>query len=181
MNHNLVEFGLKNVYFAPRDGESFEKPIRMYGAASIQLSPVDSTEEEEFYNGEISYITINKGYQGQLNLAVVPEAFSLKCLRNELNTQEVLLEIAGFNPRSFALLFEFDGDKHKTRHVLFHCIASRPEISSETNGEKKSINISTLQLRVLPFGDNRVVKAKVKEGASTYQSWFDDVLSIAIN
>ena len=43
------------------------------------------------------------------------------------------MENANSETAAFALLFEFDGDIRKIRHVLYNCSASRPKIEGKTN------------------------------------------------
>lgn len=179
MKSNRVEYGLTNVYFAVRlQGMNYEVPIRMLGAASIQLTPVDDTIEEELYDGELFNVILNQGYTATLNLAVIPEDFSLKCLGEEKNSEGLVIERAKYQQASFALLFEFDGDEHKTRHVLLNCKASRSELVGETKSAELSINTNAIPMRVLPLGEKRFVKAKARQGTSKYDQWFEKVITL---
>lgn len=178
MNDNRVEYGLKNVHFAPMTSQStFATPIHMPGAASIKLSPVNETIEEELYHGDISYCILNKGYTGTLNLALIPDEFSLSCLCFK-EENEMIVESTEPHHKAFALLFEFDGDSQKTRHILYNCIASRTDLESETKSSNNTITTNSIPLRVLPYDFKKIVKAKVKQESSKYDTWFNEITII---
>ena len=67
---------------------------------------------------------------------MVPESFRTDVLKETLDSNNVLIENANVETENFALLFEFDGDVRKIRHVLYKCAASRPGIESQTNEEE---------------------------------------------
>lgn len=71
------------------------------------------------------------------------------------------MENANSETGSFALLFEFDGDIRKIRHVLYNCSASRPTIESKTNEEDKEVQTETLTIKARPMA-NGYVKAKTE-------------------
>lgn len=73
------------------------------------------------------------GYEGDLELALIPESFRTEVLMEQLDDNGVLIENAQVELASFALLFEFDGDQRHIRHVLYNCAASRPGIEGKTN------------------------------------------------
>ena len=56
----------------------------------------------------------------------------------------------------FALLFEFDGDAHGIRHVLYNCSASRPSIESETKEDSIEPGKEKLSLTADPREDGLV-------------------------
>ena len=130
---NKVKFNICNVHYAPitvaEEGTvSFGTPVPMPGAVSISMDPTG--EPESFYADGIEYYVINnnQGYDGDLELAMIPESFRTDILKEEQDANKVLVENANSETGSFALLFEFDGDIRKIRHVLYNCSASRPTI-----------------------------------------------------
>ena len=133
---NKVKFNICNVHYAPitvaEEGTvSFGTPVPMPGAVSISMDPTG--EPESFYADGIEYYVINnnQGYDGDLELAMIPESFRTDILKEEQDANKVLVENANSETGSFALLFEFDGDIRKIRHVLYNCTASRPTIESK--------------------------------------------------
>ena len=73
-------------------------------------------------------------------------------------------------------MFEFDGDIHKIRHVLYKCAASRPSVESKTNEEEIEVQTETLSIKATPLA-NGVVKAKTGDDTTdaVYQGWYQDV------
>ena len=69
------------------------------------------------------------------------------------------VENANVETANFALLFEFDGDIKKIRHVLYNCSAARPNIESTTNEEEIEVQTETLAITAAPLA-NGYVKAR---------------------
>lgn len=178
---NKVKFNICNVHYAlltvTEDGTfSFGTPVAMPGAVSLSLDP--NGEPSNFYADGYAYYTIsnNMGYEGDLELAMVPESFRTDVLKEELDGNKVLVENANVETENFALLFEFDGDVRKIRHVLYHCSAARPTIESATNEDEIEVQTETLSLTASPMA-NGYVKAKTGDDTTdeTYQNWYKEV------
>jgi hypothetical protein len=77
---------------------------------------------------------------------------------------------------NFALLFEFDGDIRKIRHILYKCAASRPSVQSKTNEEEIEVQTETLSVKATPMPDG-LVKAKTGDDTTdaVYQNWYQNV------
>lgn len=120
----------------------------MLGAVSISMDPTG--EPESFYADGVEYYVINnnQGYDGDLELAMIPETFRTDILKEEQDTNNVLVENSYSETGSVALLFEFDGVVRKIRHLLYNCSASRPSIESKTNEASKEVRQKRLQLRL---------------------------------
>lgn len=180
---NKVKFNICNVHYAPisvsEEGTvSFATPVPMPGAVSIAMDPTG--EPESFYADGVEYYTINnnQGYEGDLELAMIPEDFRTEILKEEADSNNVLVENANSETGSFALLFEFDGDIRKIRHVLYNCSASRPTIESKTNEEDKEVQTETLTVKARPMA-NGCVKAKTGDSTTdtVYTNWYKSVYS----
>lgn len=180
-NKNKVKFNICNVHYAlitiGEDGSiSFAKPVAMPGAVSLSLDP--NGEPSNFYADGYAYYTIsnNMGYEGDLELAMVPESFRTDVLKETLDNNKVLVENANVETESFALLFEFDGDVKKIRHVLYNCSAARPNIESTTNEDEIEVQTETLSITASPLSDGYV---KARTGDTTtdaiYTAWYDAV------
>ncbi len=178
---NKVKFNICNVHYAPitaaQDGTvSYATPVPMPGAVSISLDPTG--EPESFYADGIEYYVINnnQGYDGDLELAMIPESFRTDILKETADANNVLVENAQSETGSFALLFEFDGDIRKIRHVMYNCSASRPTIASKTNEEDKEVQTETLTVKARPLASG-YVKAKTGDGTTeeVYRDWYQSV------
>ena len=187
---NKVKYGLKNVHVAPMTETdngivSFGTPRRIPGAVNLSLPPVG--ENTPFYADDVEYFTAitNNGYEGNIEFALVPDWFKAAYLGEVVDENFVQIEHADVQPSPFALMFEFDGDKRKTRHVLFNCKASRPELSANTKNDSPDVDTDTLSLRIAAqdFTIGGVKKGvvqghieKTAENAAKYASFFQGVV-----
>ena len=180
-NNNKVKYNLKNAHYAVltvgTDGTvSYGKPVPLPGAVSLSLNA--NGEPENFYADGIAYYVINNnmGYDGELELALIPESFRKDALHETLDDKNVLVENANTELGAFALLFEFDGDIRHIRHVMYNCSASRPGIEGQTNEQSRKVQTEKLKIKATPLSSG-VVKAKTGDAtdATTYEGWYQDV------
>lgn len=178
---NKVKFNLKNAYYAKvteltEEKMTFETPIPLPGSVSLSLDP--NGENENFYaDGGVYYvISNNQGYDGDYELALIPESFRIDILGETQDTNKVLVENANVEASSFAFLFEFDGDVRHIKHVLYNCTASRPGIASQTNEETKEVKTETLSIKAAPTPSG-LVKARTGDETtdSVYKDWYKAV------
>lgn len=179
---NKVKYNLKNVHAAKltkgTDGTfSYGTPKPIPGAVSISLEA--EGESSPFYADGIVYFrsSVNNGYSGDLEIALIPEWFRTEILREELDKNSVLIEKSDVTEtEKFALLFEFDGDVNAIRHVLYNCSATRPSIESETKEDTIEPGTETLSLTADPREDG-LVKARSGDNTTTtvYENWYKSV------
>ena len=181
MPKNKVKFNIRNVYYAKltinEDGTySYGIPVPMPGAVSLSMDP--NGEPSVFYADGYAYYTIsnNQGYEGDLEVAIVPDEFHKEILKESLDANNVLVEDATSEVEKFALLFEFDGDINKIRHVLYSCTAARPKIEAETNEEEIKVKTETLSIKASPLM-NGLVKARTVDATTetVYNNWYKSV------
>lgn len=178
---NKVKFNISNCHYAVisegTNGEiQFATPVPLPGAVSISLDP--QGEPESFWADGIEYYVIanNAGYSGDLELAMIPESFRTDVLMETADENNVLVENSQSETGKFALLFEFDGDVKKIRHVMYNCSASRPSIEGKTTEESREVQTETLTISVKPMATG-YVKAKTGDDtkASVYKNWYKSV------
>lgn len=179
---NKVKFGLSNIHYAlmsvGEDGTiTYGTPKPIPGAVNLNLPPQGDTTQ--FYAENVAYYVsvANNGYQGDLEVAIIPESFAVDVLKERLDaTDKVLVEDASVEPVPFALLFEFKGDQHAIRHVLYNCTASRPTVSGATTTNTKEPTTASLSLTAAPLADGKVkAKTTAETTEQTYNGWYGAV------
>jgi phi13 family phage major tail protein len=176
---NKVKFGLKNVHYAvvtEAGGEvQYGTPKRIPGAVNLTLDAAG--ESVQFYADDSVYFeeNTNDGYTGSLEIALIPDEFRVDVLGDELDANGALIENKNAKAKHFALMFEFDGDAKKMRHVLYYVLASRPSVSGSTRTNTKEPQTETLNITARPAPDTGDVKAKVPQGETPYNDFYTAV------
>lgn len=185
---NKIKYGIRNVYYAvatiaANGSATYDTPVALPGAVSISLDPQGDTSP--FYADNIVYYTsiANNGYEGDLELAKIPDSFLIDVLGYEEDKNDVMFENAGAAVVHFALIFEFAGDKHAKRHVLYNCTAARPSVSGSTKEETIEPQTETLSITATtvynPGYDMDIVKASVTPSeAAQYTAWTSAVYMV---
>ena len=90
-----------------------------------------------------------------------------------------LVETTNAEYKPFALLFQIEGDKNARRHVLYNCMANRPQITAATTTASKEPQTETIPLTCTSISntalDAEIVKASAVTGDSAYSGWFTSV------
>ncbi len=176
---NKVRYGLCNVHVFPilkdnAEGTEYGEAFRIPGAVDLTIGAEGDenpfhADNKVFWN-EFS----NNGYSGDLEVALIPEKFETEILGLVKDKNGAIIESIEAKPKAFAMAFEFDGDKHPTRHVLYNVSTSRPEISGHTNEKGKTIKTDKIKITAAARNDGNV-KAKVNAGGVGYDTFFTKV------
>lgn len=179
---NKVKFGLSNAHYAllsfDENGKiTFGTPTPIPGSVNLNLSPQGDTNT--FYADNVAYYVsaANGGYQGDLEIALIPESFAQDVLKETLDpTDKVMVENSAAEAAPFALLFEFSGDQHAVRHVLYNCTAARPNITGATTTNTKEPQTASLSITAAPLADGRVkAKTTADTPEAVYAGWYQSV------
>lgn len=181
---NKIKYGVSKVYYAKAtdDGTgtlTYATPVAIPGAVSLSLD--QQGEVSNFYADNIIYWTgnANNGYQGDLEIALIPESFRTDILGETLDANGSYVERSSDKQAEFALLFQFEGDESATRHALYRCVANRPSVAGTTKEESIEPQTETVTITAMPRISDEVVKARCPYTASTsssYYTWFSAVV-----
>lgn len=193
MSANKVKYGLKNVHYAlvtetvATDGtgaitSSYGSLKALAGAVSLSMSSSASKSVFRADNEDYFVSYGHGGYEGTLEVARVNEDFLKDVLSLKEDTDKILVEDSDAfkTVNYFALVFEFDGDQRETKHCLYKCSASRPDIASQTTGEGGSTDPQTesLTITAVPRADaDKYIHIQTQESTSTAVSaaWYTAV------
>ena len=188
MAENKIKYGLESVYYAvatiaTNGSATYGTPVSLPGAVNLSLAPQGDTTK--FYADNIAYWTgvSNSGYEGDLEVARLTEAFKTDILGYKRDDKDVLLEDANADPTHFALLSQFEGDQKATRHVMYNCVATRPDAAGSTKNESvepqtETVTISCSSIYVSTLGSGMdIVKGEsaTSTNSTTYSGWFTTV------
>lgn len=188
---NKIRFGLNKLYYAPitawdsTTGEpTYGSVVAIPGARSISLTA--EGEVNKWYADNIVYWSgeANNGYSGSFEVAMLPESFKKDILNQALDSKNVLYEDMNAQTVHFALLFQFQGDDKEIRHVLYNCVAARPDMEGATKEESidpqtdtVEIECASIPVEISTNTFKEIVKASSSEStdSATYNGWFSAV------
>lgn len=180
-----IKYGLSKCYYAKAtiatDGSAtYGAPVAMPGAVSLSMD--QQSDRTPFWADNIEYwiSNLNNGYDGDLELALIPDSFLTDILGYLTDANNVILEDANAEPEHFALMFQFEGDKNAKRHVLYNCVASRPNLASATREDTVTPQTETLSITATSVYNTSLNKDFVKGGVlstetTAYNSWYSAV------
>lgn len=180
---NKLTFGIEQVHYAPltisTTGEiTYEAPKPLPGARSIELDPQGTDIKLKADNINYYVSESNDGYTGKIKFYNLTPEFRQYAL-GEVLKGDYVIETAEAARKPFALLFQFEGDKHATRHALLYCTAKRPKDSSNTK-DGNNYNEVELEFTASPRPSDKIVKVKTHKDTEQekYESFFKQVLTI---
>lgn len=184
--NNKIKYGLKNVHRAKiinTDGViTYGTPVPIKGAVTLSVSPeITRTAIPADNDPEYAVMFEDNGYAGDIEFQVLTDEDRVELFGNKIDENGVLVENKDDTPNPIALLFEFDGDAHAVRHVLYNCLCTKPPVESETGKTNKTDKIS---ITARPAEDTGNTKAKVpntEETKSVYDGWYKDVYILNTN
>lgn len=179
---NKVKFGLRNVYYAKATISggtyTYDTPVALNGAVSLSTSATG--ERTPFYADDIEYFVSNsnQGYEGELEVALLTDAFKTDILGMTADNNGALVENADDTPSHFALGFEVQGDDTPRRVWFYDCTASRPTDAANTKEATTTPQTDTLPLTISPRSSDRAVKVvmtKTQANETAFNGFFSQV------
>ena len=176
-----IKYGISNCWFAKatiasNGTASYSTPKALPGAVNLSLD--QQGDRNDFFADNIAYYTSisNTGYEGDLELAMIPDDFYKDILGYLVDTNGVLIENAGADPVHFALTFQVQTDDGAKRVVLYNCVAQRPSVEAATKEDTIEPQTETIPLRItsiyLSAADKDIVKASCLDTQTTaYNTW----------
>ena len=177
MSDNKIKYGLCNCYYALKTSTGYGTPVALPGAKSISLAP--QGDLYKFYADNIEYYrnSTNNGYEGDLELALIPDHFRTAVLGEELDdTDKILIEKVLDSATEFALGFQIEGDASASRFWFYNCVATRPNAASNTKETSVEVQTESITISNSPTEDGYVrVRTTVDTPSTIYNAWFSEV------
>ena len=180
---NKVKFGLSHVVIAPftineQNQYVYETPVVVPGAVNLSLTPAG--DDTDFYADNTKYFsdTANQGYEGDVEIALLPDSIRTKILGETVDSNGALVEKSDAKSKGFAFGFQIDGDEHNRRFWYYNCKASRPANNGQTKEASVTPQTDTLSMKAMPRLTDKLVRTFLEPTISNktaYDSFFDAV------
>ncbi len=174
---NKVKFNVKNVHYAKKTAEgTYDTPVAIPGAVSLTLE--QQGELTPFWADGVKYYVAasNGGYEGDLEVALIPDEFRKDILGEAADTNNVLFENANTQSQEFALGFQVDGDKGPILFWFYNCTATRPSVSASTTQDTKEPSTDTMTISAAAASDGTVrAKTTAETTEDIISGWFTEV------
>jgi phi13 family phage major tail protein len=177
-----VLFGLRNVYYSiitegDNNSITYDTPVALPGAVNLSLSP--EGDENVFYADDSRYyvVSTNSGYSGDLEIAMITDAFAENVLGNELDSNKLMVESKDGKHKSIALMFEVQSDESARRYVFYNVSIGRVSTNAATTEESTTVQTATLNITAAAAKDTGYVRAYTTDLTpdATYNAWFSSV------
>lgn len=176
-----VKFGISNCHIFPITAVNMGIPT--YGAAiavpgAVSFSLDQQGDINKFYADNIVYYqsASNNGYQGDLEVARIPDEVFEKIFQYSKDANGVYTENAHSEFAAFAMTFEEAGDDTGTKFVLYNCTATRPSRTLNTIEDTKTPVTQTLNVSAAPLADGKVLgMTSDNTPEATMNSWHQTV------
>lgn len=184
-----IKYGIKNCHYAvatiaSNGSATYGTPVPLVGAVSLSLDQQGDTNK--FFADNIVFFTsvANNGYEGDLELAIVPDSFYTDCLGFANDAKSVMYEDANKTPAHFALTFQVETDEGPKRVVLYNCVATRPALNASTKEDTIEPQTETISITATTIysaaKDTDVVRSSCTTSQSTqYNSWNSSIYQIS--
>ncbi len=178
---NKVQFNLKNVHYAVLTTNGLEPawdtPVAVPGAVTLTLDP--QGEVSPFYaDGIVYYQSVaNNGYSGSLEIARMPDQMLQDIWGMTLDdTDFVLMENSNVEPKSFALLYQIDGDADRQYYCLYNCSGTRPAIGGTTTTGAKTPQTQSSSISAVALENGNVLARTTSQTPDAVKAeWFKKV------
>lgn len=183
MEQNIVNWGLTvsawgKITVNAQGKDVYEAPKMFKGTRQINFTP-DGQQTKVYADGTVVYVgNQNSGYTGTMEVTNLDDEFAMYALGETETDKKVIVENQDGKGARFYLLWEWEQDKKRARHVMYNCTANRPDVSATTAGDggSKTAQSRTLNLTAIPRYDG-VIKARTGKDTdeTVYNNWFTSV------
>lgn len=180
---NKVKFGLRNVWVAQITSISgstytYSTPFSIPGA--VNLTATAEGDSDPFYADDVQYFVnyANNGYTGELEVALLPDAFKTAILGELTDNNDALIETASATTQAFALGFEVQGDDKPRRTWFYNVTCARPNTTAGTKEANITPQTDTLNITISPRVTDQFVKAVMtltSSNSAAFSSFFSSV------
>lgn len=185
-DNGKVRFGLSKLYYAVlTEGatNAWATPVAIPGAVSMDLE--NNGTDNTFYADNVAYYksSANNGYTGSLEVAQIPDQMLADVWGMTLNTDGVVVEKTGIQPKPFALIFQVDTDDVDELNLFYRVVPTTKPISSPATTEDTVEPFTTsFDFEALPLVSGSAVQQgliKAKTTPTTTEvkktAWFSEV------
>lgn len=176
-----VEFGLSNVFYAVKDGDTYTTPVPIKGGVKMTTDP--QSDSSTFYadNGGYFVSTVNSGRTGTLTIARAPKQFLIDCLGWMVDDNGIVLETADGKNAEVALLYQVETDQDAEKFVLYDVTFSAAKNEHNTKEDKSDPDTVDLDFTAIPVdfelggAVRKVIGGYVEKASSKYADWTTNV------
>ena len=179
MANNKVKFGLSNCYMAVINNDgTYGSPIAVPGAVSLSLEPQGDTND--FYADNYIYFssTANQGYQGDLEIAMIPDTIRTTIMGETVDSNGAYIETSSDTFKNFAFGFQIEGDAKARKYWYYNCSLTRPKTEGSTIEASKEPKTDALTIKAMPRSTDKLVRIymeKTEENTAAYNAFFTSV------
>ncbi len=145
---NKIKYGLSEVHVAFATDSGWDTPVAIPGAVNLSVEPQGS--DNPFYADNDIYFNqkASTGYSGTLEMALLPDSVKAQMFGDYVDSSGKYVENAQGVPKSFALMFQVEGDESARRTVYYDVTASRSNDENSTTEDTITPGTETIDVTI---------------------------------